>query len=340
MTLKHSFPGSNTYKGFVGFFDDVFDLDSLERLFILKGGPGVGKSTLMKKVGKLAEAQGDTVEYFHCSSDPASLDGIKINSRIAVIDGTAPHIVDPKFPGAADEIIPLGDGLDHHVLSVARPKIMDITARMKPKFTAAHHMVAAAESVRNAYASELVVDKTGVFKAINSFVEEMMLKKDGPAMRNIYMSAVTPDGVITYVRDTSCLRVWYIEAPWGFDATDILNKLATTAYDRGADVLLCHDPVNPDKLSDIVISSEFLITTSPLLGKNAELHIDITPYFDISEADMGLRLIYNQMLDEATALLYKARDIHDELEVQYIEAMDHSKCDKAFERIAAFVKHD
>lgn len=107
------FAASNTKDGFVSYFDNVFNEDEADRLYIIKGGPGVGKSTFMKKLGKRAEGAGYTCEYFHCSSDPDSLDGIVIKEKgVAVIDGTSPHAVEPKTAGVREIIINLGSAWD------------------------------------------------------------------------------------------------------------------------------------------------------------------------------------------------------------------------------------
>lgn len=107
------FAASNTKDGFVSYFDKIFGEDECDRLYILKGGPGCGKSTFMKKLGKRAEDNGLHTVYFHCSSDPESLDGIIIKEkRIAVIDGTSPHAVEPMLSGAREIIIDLGRGWD------------------------------------------------------------------------------------------------------------------------------------------------------------------------------------------------------------------------------------
>ena len=83
------------------------------RIIILKGGPGVGKSTLMKRLGKEAEELGYSVEYHHCSADPG-LTGRGRYPRFgrAMLDGTHPHAIDPEYPGAVDEIVHLGEYWD------------------------------------------------------------------------------------------------------------------------------------------------------------------------------------------------------------------------------------
>lgn len=107
------FAASNTKDGFVSYFDKIFSHNQCDRVYILKGGPGVGKSTFMKSLGKLSEQKGYLPEYFHCSSDPESLDGIIIKEkRIAVIDGTSPHAAEPVLAGAREIIIDLGTAWD------------------------------------------------------------------------------------------------------------------------------------------------------------------------------------------------------------------------------------
>jgi len=102
--LVKVFPGGNTAYGFHSFYDYIIEPDAT-RIFVIKGGPGVGKSTFMRKIGETLLEQGFDCEYHCCSSDNGSLDGLVIPAiRVALLDGTAPHVVDPKNPGAVDEI--------------------------------------------------------------------------------------------------------------------------------------------------------------------------------------------------------------------------------------------
>ncbi len=107
--IRKIFPGANTSNGFYSYFDYIIPKD-VNRIFCLKGGPGVGKSSLMKKVARDFVEKGYDVEVFPCSSDPSSLDAVVIEKlKVVLLDATAPHIVDPKIPGAIDEIVNFGD---------------------------------------------------------------------------------------------------------------------------------------------------------------------------------------------------------------------------------------
>lgn len=86
------FLGANSYKGFYSLYDDFVSLSKIKRLYIIKGGPGCGKSTFMKTIADAANNAGHDVERVLCSADPDSLDGIYIPSlHVAYVDGTAPH---------------------------------------------------------------------------------------------------------------------------------------------------------------------------------------------------------------------------------------------------------
>ena len=55
--------GANAPTGFYSLYDQMLDPEGARDIRILKGGPGCGKSTLMKQVGGAMEARGHRVEY-------------------------------------------------------------------------------------------------------------------------------------------------------------------------------------------------------------------------------------------------------------------------------------
>ena len=70
----HFFLGANTPQGFVSRFDQLANPAEGWREFVLKGGPGTGKSSLMRKVAE----------------HTAGRCGPEIKTSIA--DGTSPHV--------------------------------------------------------------------------------------------------------------------------------------------------------------------------------------------------------------------------------------------------------
>ena len=88
------FLGANSPTGFYSLYDHLLPPEEARAIYILKGGPGCGKSTLMRKIGAWAEESGLETEYIICSGDPDSLDAVLLPKLgVAIVDGTAPHVV-------------------------------------------------------------------------------------------------------------------------------------------------------------------------------------------------------------------------------------------------------
>ena len=99
------FAAANSGHGFYSFYASVFEGKEVQKRYIIKGGPGTGKSSFMRSVAEAAAERGMSVEEYRCSSDPASLDGVVLDGRIVLLDGTAPHAVEPELAGVRDELI-------------------------------------------------------------------------------------------------------------------------------------------------------------------------------------------------------------------------------------------
>ena len=144
------FAARNSHNGFQSHFDGIFNPKDYTRLFILKGGPGTGKSTFMRGLVSFANGSGIDAEAVLCSSDPSSLDGVIMENggnRVAVIDGTAPHCQDPIFPGAIDTIINLGDGFDTDLLEAKRDDILTLSESKGREYKSAYSALKSAKGV-------------------------------------------------------------------------------------------------------------------------------------------------------------------------------------------------
>lgn len=86
------FLGANSPNGFVSQFEKVYNQTDGWRVFIIKGGPGTGKSSFMKKIANEALNRQLKTHIAYCSSDPMSVDAVIIpEKKIMIADGTAPH---------------------------------------------------------------------------------------------------------------------------------------------------------------------------------------------------------------------------------------------------------
>jgi len=84
---RHYFPGNNTPEGFFSYYHYILRQREAEKIWCIKGGPGVGKSTFMRRIGENMLLEGHDVDFLHCSSDNDSLDGIVLRDlKISLIN--------------------------------------------------------------------------------------------------------------------------------------------------------------------------------------------------------------------------------------------------------------
>lgn len=98
----HRFFGAATVSGNLSYIPEL--TQDISRRYFIKGRPGTGKSTFLKKVAAAAKQRGFCVEVYHCSLDPHSLDMVVVRDlNFCIFDSTPPHEYFPVRPG--DEII-------------------------------------------------------------------------------------------------------------------------------------------------------------------------------------------------------------------------------------------
>ena len=143
------FAAANTQNGFVSYFDSIFQ--SAPMIYVIKGGPGTGKSTLMNKIASEAVGRGYTVTKYLCSSDPSSLDGVLVKGKFAVIDGTAPHSSDPRCIGALDKMIDLSPMWDDRILLERKESICRLSGEIADRYAHAYRILSSMGSLEQEY---------------------------------------------------------------------------------------------------------------------------------------------------------------------------------------------
>lgn len=104
--VRHMFAGAITPGGLVNFINKI--TEDCKTRYILKGLPGTGKSTMIRKIAEGAVDRGYQADIYHCALDPDSVDMVVIPQlRVAVLDGSIPHVEDPERPG--DKVINMLD---------------------------------------------------------------------------------------------------------------------------------------------------------------------------------------------------------------------------------------
>lgn len=340
MTGQHIFAGNNTSHGFVNFFQSIFNPYRSEKIYILKGGSGVGKSSFIKKFAKKIESNHHDIEYIHCSSDEKSLDGIWIPYyKIGVLDGTAPHTIDPVIPGAVDIIINLGDYLDQRLLKNQKQDIINITKSKSSCYKSAYGYLEAAGILQLEYNRQMyqTIHQPAYEEFKKQLIERIfkqeVIESNGFS-RKLFAQAYTPSGYIDY---SSTLynnkQVWALIGNSERIASDVLSDVVKKAQDHGYQVDEFFNPLLPDIRNHIYIYNLNLLitnTTQDSIEFHEKYYID--QYINPIEYDNN-RLLQEQLLESGIQHLAKAKEYHSQLEDIYVHAMNFTAADQCFEHI-------
>lgn len=196
------FAGGNTESGFVGNYGDIANENELERVYIIKGGPGTGKNTMMREIAGRVESRGYSAEYYCCGSDPESVDCVVLDGKIAVLDGTAPHAWEMKYPGVKSEIIDVSKYLDKAELEPHKDEIISATAMKSAEYSSAYrYMRAASVAETEMLESSLhLLDSDKAEKHIKRFIKSLGKPIGDGKTKNRYTHAMTMKGM--FVLDT------------------------------------------------------------------------------------------------------------------------------------------
>lgn len=352
--IKNYFPGGNTPMGFFSYYEEALNRTSAKRCYLLKGGPGTGKSTLMKKVARYFSGKGENVDYLWCSSDPESLDAVILKDRkTAIVDGTAPHIMDPKYPGAVDEIVNLGSCWEKTGLCNNRENIIECSKSISDKYEIAYGYLksaAAKQKAMHVFVEEkpFVSDAyLNIFETIKTLKKEKRMGKN----KNMFATAITPFGVIDHLNSlaSGLNKIFLLRVPVGVECNKVIENAGEMLLNAGYNTETYFCPIRPTDKREHLISEEAGIGIftcndyhgSELFDHGAYAHT-IRPvaykYFD-DKNYFDLKVSADSDITACIEVLAEAKSAHDKLENYYIPHINHRRLNNITEELIAEIEH-
>ena len=332
------FIGANTKNGF-RYADSTFlNENNLTKLYIIKGGPGTGKSSLMKRLRDDLEASGISACSYYCSSDPDSLDAVVFengNVRVAIADGTAPHILDAALPGAVSETVDLGkfwnsDALEKSLNDIARHAALKALAFDKTRM----YMASSTElfslmtcSAREGYLSE---------KAENAAIriaKELPHQRKAQIIRNVCTAAVSMKGAVRLTAFENAEKLIGIE-DFASLSPLFLETLSNVLIKKGHSIAVSRSPLGeiyelylPEAdVAFIPVREGVQYCKILRMRRFAE-----SEYFSRRAAKRHFNeKCLTELLDGALSALEEAKEHHFAIEEIYSKAMDFSMFDTLY----------
>lgn len=343
--MEKYFLGSMAEEGFRSDFGKLIARDGVYT-YILKGGAGTGKSSLMKKVA--ARFSGDnSVEHYFCSSDPDSMDAVYIRQANAlIVDGTAPHTFDPEFPAVKQRIVNLGDHWDGEALRQSADDIIAVTLKHRGYMNTVRSYVSAMTKIFDDTC--MTADSELDRKKLEAFAEKtaakLLPKKKNAvkgSVRFSLLAAVSPKGYAVQTDTLADYDKLYVISDELYCAGDaLLKKLADEAAERGYDITVSKCNMFSQSVYEFVLIKELglafaLSTPMNMLADDRATKINAMRFYDkkgIAAKKQRLKMNKNacqKLLEEAVKTLSTAKKVHDDIEKYYIAAMDFADVDKA-----------
>jgi len=343
---EYYFAAMNTAAGFRGYFSEIFG--ESDQLYIIKGGPGTGKSRFMRLLGERAEENGYSAEYFLCSSDPTSLDGVIITDsagkKTGIIDGTAPHAYEPTSAGIHEHILNFGEFWNSELLIPHKNETEKISLEKKRLYRSVYSYLTAVSAL-DGITKEIMrqtIDESKLNIAIQKLLKGVRYG-DGYSEKLRIRSAVSCDGSVILGTYGKLAKKSYAVSDLMLTANEFMSRLKKELVSRKVAIQISYSPFTPDVPDAIYIPSESLAfyigcsTESGCIEKNINMRRFVIPERlaphkpKLREIAKVRRELLSQLYRDSASI----RSLHAELEHIYGMAMDFSQKERFTEELSA-----
>lgn len=252
-------------------------------------------------------------------------------------------MVEPKYPGAVERYVNMGDCYNKQALWPLREAIMVCMAGYKGCYQRAYRCLDAASEIMEDQRAMLLTDELSQKLAKRA---HGILSREVPRRKSMepghvkqrFLGAVTHKGPLC-LYDTAlaqCDRIYELTDSCGL-AHELLIHVLAGAAARGYDVVACPDPMAPDRLAHLLIPPlglAFLTAPAALLLPEApyrRLRLDTAADSEVlRQSRPRLRFakkVSAALVEEAVSSLALAKEMHDDLEAIYNPHVDFGLVD-------------
>lgn len=343
------FLGSNTNEGFYSLFNELYSPWENWRLYILKGGPGCGKSTLIRRSADTLEQKGYDVERVMCASDPTSYDALICREKmLAIVDGTPPHVFEPMYYGAVEEILNLGECLSSKKLSMKVNEIRELFDANKRSYRkATNYLKAACALDRNSKRiQDGYTDYDKIFKyALNFYKRELGGNIPKGEIKYTFLTAFTNEGEKTFENPwVNDYKIITVDDDIGCISGQLFDCLLSIAEDEGIKVIAGVSPYDTEEIIQVLFPDKKVALVRKGYGVEGKRAIHATRFlFNDGIKDNKNKLAFNKKTSDelvwaAQSHLQEAKKVHDEIEKYYKEAMDYDKLNSITGKFSSRIK--
>lgn len=345
------FMGANTPQGFFSQFDKLFDPNTGYHTYIIKAGSGFGKSTMMKQIGTSMAKKGHQVEFVRCTADPESLDAMVCHDlKFVIADGTAPHVVEPKYPGVHETVLSFYQYADPTKLKGKLEKLLEVDKKKKELLNQSTRFTVAANSIVSDTAKivDPHIDKIKLVHYAETLSKKLFKKKsDKYGDEQVrFLSAVTNKGKIFFGDTPQKLAktIYAYHDEYGCVSNKIIAILKERALEAGYDIIACYNHWSPVtkvehlfipelELGFITIHDFNKINFKPFRTIHAKRFLDLEELKSVKNRLRFNKKTISLLTDKIISLQQEVRKQHLQVEEIFVPAVDFEPIDKITKQI-------
>ncbi len=333
------FAGGNTARGFINLYDNIIDRDNCNFFVTVKGGSGVGKSTLLKRVAD--SFKDEDKEYFYCTGDVNSYDGLTIpQKKIAIVDGTSPHVIETKYVKTSDYSVDLSEFIDGKKLIDKSDKIRYLIKQKSKYYRNAYTYLSALGELYNEtiykYSTVVDINKRGVMvNQILGMVSDRSFNVNNYT-RKLFSGGITYSGEV-YLENTVNKQVIYLKGDKRL-ASILLKKIEDIVGKENI-ITEYYSPINDRVLYDIEFFDTIITTNDKILSTKDTVIVDVNEILlknirgELKEYDETIEIIKQKVI----SCLKNARGMHEDIEKEYVPVVDFDKVENKRQELIRFL---
>lgn len=318
----------------------------LEKIFVLTGPQGTGKSTVLRNLADRLLELDYRVDFFHSPLRPDELDGIiAADLKIGVVDGRVSGTIAEL---QAEQIIPYSFEavLDHEKISSEDRAVIDeLDAKLESAYEDAYNAFLTALRIHDEWEAYYIeaMDFEKADGIAGEWIDTLFgkLADETPVTgRHLFFGAATPKGAYDFIqRLTGPLeRRVFIKGRPGSGKSTLLKKLAAAAEAKGVEVQVFHCGFDPNSLDMLIfptLSTAIFDSTAPheyFPNRNGDEVLDMyartmQPGVDEKYAEelAAIKARYSAKMKEATSFLAAAEAIDSQIKAFFTGATDFAK---------------
>jgi len=337
--IEYVFTSGFTAQGYYSYLPEL--LKGIEKVILLQGAPGSGRSTFIRSVGLNLAERGYRVQFWPSPLDVSYIDGLYVQQlKTVIINGEAAG--DTKLenhPGIEVESIDLNEYFNSREIENYQEEIALLTDQLESIMVGVRsNLEAARDNHKKLVRSYERLVNTGKLQAVSQGLITKILGDVEPAV-HYFARAITSDGLVDFFEEITgeCSRRYILQGPPGNAKSWVMRRVGEEALAQGHKVAFYHSGLDPDLLEMVVLPSlETAIVDGDvvrLANRPGDCYVNLadcwddTPAADHSAIREMERAVSHRLF-EAVQALTRARQVEQKLSRLFTKAMRFEQVDE------------